>query len=121
MGYEFVNFKAVIVACGIGHNFIRDFNANDLGEDLDDEEAGESDEYPSVSSDDGPIAFDFSSGTSWRDWVTTEMWREYEEYRHNNMDSNSTSEVSSIDEEVDDEMDTASSVVSDCDWDIFFW
>ncbi|KAG7399357.1 hypothetical protein PHYBOEH_009019 [Phytophthora boehmeriae] len=117
MDYEFVNIKAVIIACGIVHNFIRGFDVNDLSEDLDDGEASESHGDHSLSSGDGPIAFDFS-GTSWRDWVTTEMWREYEEYRRNNLDANSASESSSIDEGEDDEVDTVTSIVSNSDWDV---
>ncbi|KAG3074498.1 hypothetical protein PI124_g20585 [Phytophthora idaei] len=97
MDYEPLNDKAVIVACALAHNFIRQFDEFDLVPDLEDDNDSSSD--ISNDSDDGePIAFDFRNGTSWRNWMTNEMWRGYEEFRSNApMENDQESEESSDD------------------------
>ncbi|KAF4041162.1 DDE superfamily endonuclease [Phytophthora infestans] len=77
MDFEFFNIKAAVFACLCVHNFIRKFDETDLGEDF--QSIGQGDQlHQPVDQDDEPISFDFQSGASWRDWMSSTMWEEYE-------------------------------------------
>ncbi|KAF4039127.1 hypothetical protein GN244_ATG08729 [Phytophthora infestans] len=77
MDFEFFNIKAAVFACLCVHNFIRKFDETDLGEDFQSISQGDQLHQP-VDQEDEPISFDFQSGASWRDWMSSTMWEEYE-------------------------------------------
>ncbi|OWZ07720.1 hypothetical protein PHMEG_00019854, partial [Phytophthora megakarya] len=104
------NVKAVIVACGIVHNFIRDFDSSDLGDDFESEEEDTDDDGVG----DGEIAFDFHNGTSWRTWMASAMWREYQEFRQSAPDNSASGEGSASESETaDNEVETEDSTMDE--------
>ncbi|KAG6975922.1 hypothetical protein JG688_00001911 [Phytophthora aleatoria] len=75
MDFELMTIKIVISACLLVHNFIRDYDASDIGIDFGRFRRSSSRVVTGVA-ESQPISFD-ESGTHWRSWMACTMWTEY--------------------------------------------
>lgn len=108
MDYELTTIKTMTSACRLVHNFIRDYDASDLGGDFTRSRRPSRRQRP-VTVDSQTIPFDFESGTHWRSWMAGTMWTEYEEFRS----TNDRSSLSSGDEVASSEYSSCSESESD--------
>lgn len=77
MDFEMLMVKMVIFACIATHNFIRDYDANDLGEDFArTRRKARTDRAVNARSD--VITIEFSSAENWRSLMADAMWAEFQ-------------------------------------------
>ncbi|KAF4146427.1 DDE superfamily endonuclease [Phytophthora infestans] len=86
MDYEMKTIKSVIYACVLTHNFIREYDASDLGSDLASSRR-DTRRHRAVNETFDPIPYDFDTSDNWRSWMAGTMWEEYQEFSGNEDDS----------------------------------
>ncbi|KAF4144374.1 DDE superfamily endonuclease [Phytophthora infestans] len=72
MGNEMKTIKSVIYACVLTHNFIREYDASDLGSDLASSRR-DTRSHRAVNETFDPIPYDFDTYDNWRSWMAGTM------------------------------------------------